>query len=67
MQELLDKKVKVIAIKEEYELGDNIQSKLLAFAFGLSAEIERTFLSERTNAREPPPKKHGHPTILEKQ
>lgn len=40
--------MKVIAIKEGYELGDNIQSKVLAFAFGLSAEIERTLLSERT-------------------
>lgn len=48
LQELLDKKVRVIAIKEGYELGDNIQSKVLAFAFGLSAEIERTLLSERT-------------------
>lgn len=48
LQELLEKKVKVIAIKEGYELGDNIQSKVLAFAFGLSAEIERTLLSERT-------------------
>lgn len=48
LQYLLDKKVKVIAIKEGYELGDNIQSKVLAFAFGLSAEIERTLLSERT-------------------
>ena len=34
--------------KEGCELGDNIQSKVLAFAFGLSAEIERTLLSERT-------------------
>ena len=48
LQELLEKKVSVIAIKEGYELGDNIQSKVLAFAFGLSAEIERTLLSERT-------------------
>ena len=48
LQELLKKKVRVIAIKEGYELGDNIQSKVLAFAFGLSAEIERTLLSERT-------------------
>ncbi|MBR0496214.1 MAG: recombinase family protein [Treponema sp.] len=48
LQKLLEKKVKVIAIKEGYELGDNIQSKVLAFAFGLSAEIERTLLSERT-------------------
>lgn len=48
LQSLLEKGVKVIAIKEGYELGDNIQSKVLAFAFGLSAEIERTLLSERT-------------------
>ena len=48
LQALMDKGVKVIAIKEGYELGDNIQSKVLAFAFGLSAELERTLLSERT-------------------
>lgn len=48
LQRLLDKKVKVIALKEGYELGDNLQSKVLAFAFGLSAEIERSLLSERT-------------------
>ena len=48
LQSLLEKGVMVIAIKEGYELGDNIQSKVLAFAFGLSAEIERTLLSERT-------------------
>ena len=48
LQILLDKGVRVIAIKEGYELGDNIQSKVLAFAFGLSAELERTLLSERT-------------------
>lgn len=48
LQTFLDKNVKVIAIKEGYELGDNIQSKVLAFAFGLSAEIERTLISERT-------------------
>ncbi len=48
LQTLLDKGVKVIAIKEGYELGDNIQSKVLAFAFGLSAELERNLISERT-------------------
>ena len=51
LQSLLDKGVKVIAIKEGFELGDNIQSKVLAFAFGLSAELERTLLSERTKNR----------------
>ena len=43
----MEKQVKVLAIKEGYELGDNINSKVLAFAFGLSAEIERTLISQR--------------------
>lgn len=50
LQAFLDKGVQVRAIKEGYELGDNIQSKVLAFAFGLSAEIERQLISERTKA-----------------
>ena len=50
LQTFLDKGVEVRAIKEGYELGDNIQSKVLAFAFGLSAEIERQLISERTKA-----------------
>jgi DNA invertase Pin-like site-specific DNA recombinase len=40
--------VKVHTIKERYELGNNINSKVLAFAFGLSAEIERQLISHRT-------------------
>ena len=43
----MEQDVKVFAIKEGYELGDNINSKVLAFAFGLSAEIERTLISQR--------------------
>lgn len=43
----MDKGVKVFAIKEGWELGDNINSKVLAFAFGLSAEIERKLISQR--------------------
>jgi putative DNA-invertase from lambdoid prophage Rac len=34
--------------KERYELGNNISSKVLAFAFSLSAEIERSMISSRT-------------------
>jgi DNA invertase Pin-like site-specific DNA recombinase len=40
--------VRVWTIKDNYRLGDNIQSKVLAFAFGLSAEIERDLVSQRT-------------------
>ena len=39
---------KVYTVKDGYELGDNIQSKVLAFAFGISAEIERDLISLRT-------------------
>lgn len=35
-------------IKDNFTLGDDIQSKVLAFAFGLSAEIERNLISQRT-------------------
>lgn len=38
----------VWTIKDNYKLGTDIQSKVLAFAFGLSAEIERSMISERT-------------------
>lgn len=40
--------IKVYTVKDNYELGDNITSKVLAFAFGLSAEIEREMISRRT-------------------
>lgn len=44
----MEKEMKVYTIKEGYELGDNISSKVLAFAFSLSAEIERKLISQRT-------------------
>lgn len=59
LQTFLNKDVKVIAIKENYELGDNVQSKVIAFAFGLSAEIERQLISERTKAGLERAKKKG--------
>lgn len=39
---------RVITIKEGYHLGENIEAKILAFAFGISAEIERQLISQRT-------------------
>lgn len=44
----MNKGCQVWTVKEGYRLGDDIQSKVLAFAFGLSAEIERRLISERT-------------------
>lgn len=44
----MSKECKVWTIKDNYRLGEDIQSKVLAFAFGLSAEIERGLISQRT-------------------
>jgi len=44
----MNKECLVWTIKDNYRLGDDIQSKVLAFAFGLSAEIERNLISQRT-------------------
>ena len=44
----MNRECSVWTIKDGYRLGDDIQSKVLAFAFGLSAEIERNLISQRT-------------------
>lgn len=44
----MKKECRVWTIKDGYRLGEDIQSKVLAFAFGLSAEIERNLISQRT-------------------
>lgn len=46
--EMLNKGVRVITVKDHYNLGEGIESKVLAFAFSLSAEIERNLISART-------------------
>lgn len=48
LNQCMEKGITIHSIKENYELGDNINSKVLAFAFGLSAEIERHLISQRT-------------------
>jgi DNA invertase Pin-like site-specific DNA recombinase len=48
LHQLMEKGVKVFTTKERYELGNNISSKVLAFAFSLAAEIERSMISQRT-------------------
>ena len=45
---LMDKKVNVVTVKEKFELGDNLQSHVIAFAFSLASEIERSLISQRT-------------------
>ncbi len=48
LHDCMENEIRVITVKEGYELGNNINSKVLAFAFGLSAEIERNLISQRT-------------------
>ena len=50
LENCLNKNCQVWTIKEHYRLGNDIQSKVMAFAFGLSAEIERNLISQRTKA-----------------
>ena len=44
----MERDCRVWTVKDNFRLGDDIQSKVLAFAFGLSAEIERNLISQRT-------------------
>ncbi|MDD4684229.1 MAG: master DNA invertase Mpi family serine-type recombinase [Bacteroidales bacterium] len=44
----MKKDIQVWTIKDNYRLGSDISSKVLAFAFGLSSEIERNLISQRT-------------------
>ncbi len=50
LETCLNKSCQVWTIKENYRLGNDIQSKVMAFAFGLAAEIERNLISERTKS-----------------
>ena len=38
----------IYTVKERYKLGEDLTSKVLAFAFSISAEIERSLISQRT-------------------
>jgi DNA invertase Pin-like site-specific DNA recombinase len=48
INECMNRDIQVWTIKDNYRLGSDINSKVLAFAFGLSAEIERNLISQRT-------------------
>lgn len=48
LQTCLNKNCQVITIKENYHLGNDLQSQVLAFAFGLASQIERDLISQRT-------------------
>lgn len=48
IQSMIDRDVTIVSVKEGYKFGNDINSKVIAFAFGLAAEIERNLISERT-------------------
>lgn len=48
LQLAIQKEIKVISIKENYMFQNDLQSKIMAYTFGLSAEIERSMISSRT-------------------
>lgn len=48
LQMCLEKECTIITLKENFHLKADISSKMLAFAFGISSEIERQMISQRT-------------------
>ena len=48
LQLTVQKNIKVISIKENYIFQNDLQSKIMVYTFGLSAEIERELISSRT-------------------
>jgi len=47
LQDAINKDVKIISIKENYTFKNDLQSKIMAYTFGLAAEIERDLISNR--------------------
>lgn len=48
LQDCIDQGITVIAVKEQYVFKDDLNSQIMAFAFGLAAQIERNLISART-------------------
>jgi len=48
LNECMNREIQIWTIKESYRLGSDVACKALAFAFGLSAEIERGLIASRT-------------------
>ena len=48
LNECMNREIQVWTIKDNFRLGADLTTKVLAFAFGLCAEIERDMISKRT-------------------
>lgn len=60
LQLCLDRECQIWTLKENFRLGSDIQSKVLAFAFGLSAELSKSLLQERVKESLARLKANGH-------
>lgn len=48
LNECAKKGIGILTIKDNFNLSDSINSKIIAFAFALASEIERNLISQRT-------------------
>jgi len=48
LNECASRQLRLHTIKDNFDLNNNINSKIIAFAFALAAEIERNLISQRT-------------------
>ena len=55
----LEKKINIYAVKGKWQLDQSIQSKIIAMAFSMAAEIERDLISQRTKEALAVRKKNG--------
>ena len=55
----LEKKMNIYAVKGNWQLDQSIQSKIIAMAFSMAAEIERDLISQRTKEALAARKKNG--------
>jgi DNA invertase Pin-like site-specific DNA recombinase len=56
-----EKEIHIFAVKGNWQLDDSIQSKVLAMAFTMAAEIERDLISQRTKEALAARKRSGKP------
>ena len=55
----LEKKINIYAVKGNWQLDQSIQSKIIAMAFSMAAEIEHDLISQRTKEALAAKKKQG--------
>jgi DNA invertase Pin-like site-specific DNA recombinase len=56
-----DKHIRIYAVKGNWQLDNSIQSKIIAMAFSMAAEIERDLISQRTKEALAARKRAGKP------